>query len=156
MLLRATNYPGYFGQDEEISDLPLSFWYTLHDTLLDSVHLPSMILPNVTVTAAAAMSMNESGMYKSIMSMDSSTSGLVSVSSSIEALPDESAYAQSTDADHSSGIGGERMQQIRSQFERVFLELLPILRRKSVFPSDTEWNHWSAGTQNINQIMVVF
>jgi len=40
LIMRLTTYPGYFGEEQEISEIPLNFWYVLQETLADSDMLP--------------------------------------------------------------------------------------------------------------------
>jgi hypothetical protein len=143
MLLQVTNYSGYFGQDEEISDIPLNFWYTLQDTLLDTVHLPTLIAPSSTAFKSGT---GAAGIVAG-MSMDSSISGIASVSSSIETIPNEVIKDESAGQNFMGSNDGNReaLSQIHTLFERVFMELLTVLCRKSVFPADAEWNRWSVG-----------
>jgi hypothetical protein len=40
LMMSLTTYPGYFGEDQEISEIPLNFWYVLQETLADKDWLP--------------------------------------------------------------------------------------------------------------------
>jgi hypothetical protein len=40
LIMRLTTFPGYFAEEQEISEIPLNFWYVLQETLADSDFLP--------------------------------------------------------------------------------------------------------------------
>ncbi|KAH8553571.1 armadillo-type protein [Umbelopsis sp. PMI_123] len=40
LIMNLTTFPGYFGEDQEISEIPLNFWYVLQETLADKDWLP--------------------------------------------------------------------------------------------------------------------
>lgn len=40
MVMQLTGYGGYFPVDQEVSEIPLNFWYVLQETLFDENVLP--------------------------------------------------------------------------------------------------------------------
>jgi hypothetical protein len=40
MIIQLTGYQGYFPIDQEVSEIPLNFWYVLQETLFDENVLP--------------------------------------------------------------------------------------------------------------------
>ncbi|KAF0484223.1 ARM repeat-containing protein [Gigaspora margarita] len=55
MMLMFAGYPGYFGQDQEISEMPLQFWYLLQEPLFDPDIIPVNNIDNDTVNGEDAV-----------------------------------------------------------------------------------------------------
>jgi hypothetical protein len=48
LIMRLTTFPGYFAEEQEISEIPLNFWYVLQETLADSDFLPVTVERHAT------------------------------------------------------------------------------------------------------------
>ncbi len=130
ILLQCTGYPGFFSADEEISDLPLQFWYMLQDTLLD--HLLSSSGNNDSqMSNANNINMQPSVSSASLLAPDTTVS-------SMESLNESSA----NDADTADNFLSD---EARLRVSEVFAELVVVLHRKCLYPPEEEWMRWSSG-----------
>lgn len=51
MILQLTAFPGHFPADQEVSELPLNFWYVFQETLFDNGIVPLRPNPGISIIA---------------------------------------------------------------------------------------------------------
>ena len=121
MILRCTDYPGYFVFDEEFSDSTLNFWFVLHDDLLDELHLPS---------ADHQFDLEIASSMESLQNVEDVSEAMQTAVQNPDILP--------APKDNSA---------IRNAADELFSALIHMLRRKSMFPDDAQWKSASIDEQ---------
>ncbi|KAF9359157.1 hypothetical protein BGX26_013010 [Mortierella sp. AD094] len=113
MMMGFAGFPGYYAEDEEISDLTLNFWYVLQESL-------SELQPDD--------SEDEIGRGSGRESLDEDRHVILSSISS---------------ASNIIGLNKQSLQAIREASTQVYVKLTEVLRRKLEYPVQKEWVTWT-------------
>ncbi|KAJ3022272.1 hypothetical protein HKX48_006584 [Thoreauomyces humboldtii] len=128
MMLACTGFPGHFAADETISELPLTFWMFFQEELQDTPIFNSAdsVAPDFHIDPATGKPI----FYAEGTSVDSPGGGMVNIAPASRA-PDR-----------------EQTATIAAIAKSIFARLVEILRMKSTFPPEAEWNAWDTDTRD--------
>ncbi|KAJ1973922.1 hypothetical protein H4R34_004914 [Dimargaris verticillata] len=115
-LVTISEYPGYFPVDQELSELPLNFWYLLQEAISDWVME------------------NESDGFQ-LIPADATLSGSVGT-------PDQLPLPSATTVPTSASATTDTCKQIRTQSHAIFQRVAQALLRQLVYPSPAEFSQW--------------
>ncbi|ORZ07309.1 armadillo-type protein [Lobosporangium transversale] len=114
MMMGFAGFPGYYAEDETISDLTLNFWYMLQESL-------SELQPD------DADDEDQGGMM-SHESLDDDRHVILSTISSASSI---------------TGLNKESLQTIKEASVHVYTRLAEVLRKKLEYPPHKEWISWA-------------
>lgn len=120
VLLKCTNFPGYYGTDEEISDTVLNFWYNLQETIDDACFPVESSPPLESQMSFDSLKTNDSNSSLEIPGMTHSGSGLDPLSAS----------------------------SVKQKAKGLYLNLTQVLWRKATYPPENELKSWSSETRS--------
>ncbi|KAF9202409.1 hypothetical protein BGZ49_007423 [Haplosporangium sp. Z 27] len=113
MMMGFAGFPGYYAEDEEISDLTLNFWYVLQESL-------SELQPDD--------SEDHTGRNASRESFDEDRHVVLSSISSASSIV---------------GLSKQSLQTIKEASIQVYIKLTEVLRKKLEYPVQREWMTWA-------------
>ena len=115
IIIQCSDFPGYFAEDEDVSDLTLNFWFILQDTLQDALIDLAVQQPGPSGTNDGRIEMSE------------------------ESLTETGGFH------HQTAVVPPAPQNLQTQiFIDIYKRLIPVLIRKASMPEMkvfmTEWN----------------
>ncbi|KAF8929915.1 hypothetical protein BGZ58_008598 [Dissophora ornata] len=113
MMMGFAGFPGYYAEDETISDLTLNFWYMLQESL-------SELQPDD--------SEDRSGQDMDRESLDEDRHVILSSISSASTI---------------TGLNKQSLQEIKKASIHVYIRLTEVLRKKLEYPPQKEWVTWT-------------
>ncbi|KAF8986272.1 hypothetical protein BGZ46_006894 [Entomortierella lignicola] len=113
MMMGFAGFPGYYAEDEEISDLTLNFWYVLQESL-------SELQPDD--------SEDHTGRNANRESFDEDRHVVLSSISSASSIV---------------GLSKQSLQTIKEASIQVYIKLTEVLRKKLEYPVQREWMTWA-------------
>jgi hypothetical protein len=140
MMLGFTNFPGYYAEDEDLSELTQQCWYEIQETLMDPMFVPR---------ASYAPTPGE------IRTDPVTGQPIIPQQSGLDSIRIISKLENGSWQQQQSAMGGASQGQdpaVRERGERIFKlgteiyqRLAEILRSKAQRPPEPTWNTWSSG-----------
>ncbi|KAI8917208.1 armadillo-type protein [Powellomyces hirtus] len=124
MMLALTGFDGYFGADQEISVLPFTFWAFFQEELQESGIFDSLWAeePQLHTDPATGRPVFKEG---GVTAGDAARIAVINIAPATQ---------------HNKGEDAAIAQIGRN----IFSKLVEILRQKTTFPPESEWNSWPA------------